>query len=148
MPTRLEALAAIAAGLVLLMILATFAAVALRADGQALKIGIIDFYGLNKVSPDEVRRLLTFKEGDTIALAGEVPAVFRSSEERLMQVRGVVRVRFEPVRSASSSSPCEISRCCGPSCAIHLTPPNGRWLRRSSHMPRTSNRSWMIWSGG
>jgi hypothetical protein len=142
MPTRLEALAAIAAGLVLLMILATFAAVALRADGQALKIGIIDFYGLNKVSPDEVRRLLTFKEGDTIALAGEVPAVFRSSEERLMQVRGVVRVRFEPVCCES------ISRCCGPSCAIHLTPPNGRWLRRSSHMPRTSNRSWMIWSGG
>jgi hypothetical protein len=30
-------------------------------------------------------------------LAGDTPAFFRSSEERLMQVPGVVRVRFEPV---------------------------------------------------
>jgi hypothetical protein len=70
---------------------------ALRADEQALKIGIVDFYGLNKVSPGELRKLLAFKEGDTIRLAGEAPAVFRSSEERLTRVPGVVRVRFEPV---------------------------------------------------
>ena len=78
-------------------ILATFVALtALHADEQALKIGIVDFYGLNKVSPAEARRALTFKEGDTIVLAGDTPAFFRSSEERLMQVPGVVRVRFEP----------------------------------------------------
>jgi hypothetical protein len=80
------------------VLLATLVASAtLRADGQALKIGIVDFYGLNKISPGEIRKLLTFKEGDTIVLGGEAPAVFRSSEERLTRVPGVVRVRLEPV---------------------------------------------------
>ena len=66
-------------------------------DGQAFRIGIIGLYGLNKVSPSEVRRTLTFKEGDTITIAGERPAAFLDSERRLAALTGVVRARIEPV---------------------------------------------------
>jgi len=39
--------------------------------GQELRIGIIDFYGLGRVSESEARQALTFKEGDTISLVRE-----------------------------------------------------------------------------
>lgn len=71
---------------------------ALGADGQALEVGIVDFYGLSQVTADEARRALTFKEGDTIDLGdGKYPAVFKSSEERLAKLPGVVGARIEPV---------------------------------------------------
>jgi hypothetical protein len=65
--------------------------------GQALTIGIVDFYGLNKVSPDEARRALSFKEGDAITMTDEMPAAFRSSQQRLAQLPGVVGTRIERV---------------------------------------------------
>ena len=63
--------------------------------GQGLQIGIIDFYGLNRVSATLVRQALTFKEGDTISLAdGEHPAFLAESENRLSMLPGVIRARM------------------------------------------------------
>ena len=59
---------------------------------QELKIGNIDFYGLDRVSVAEVRQNLTFKEGDTISF-GERPAFLAESERRLSALKGVVGVR-------------------------------------------------------
>ena len=65
-----------------------------QASGQELQIGIIDFYGLNRVSPVRVREALTFKEGDSIAFAGDtLPAMLEDAERRLSKVPGVVRAR-------------------------------------------------------
>jgi len=62
--------------------------------GRELQIGIIDFYGLNRVSATLVRQTLTFKEGDTISLAdGEYPAFLAESENRLSMLLGVLRAR-------------------------------------------------------
>ena len=64
------------------------------ATGQEFRIGIIDLYGLNRVAADEVRRALTFKEGDTISLGGDGrPAFLIASENRVEQLPGVVRAR-------------------------------------------------------
>ena len=65
--------------------------------GQELQIGIIDFYGLGRVSEREARRALTFKEGETISLMGdEPPAVLAESERRLATLSGVVRAHTNP----------------------------------------------------
>lgn len=62
--------------------------------GQELQIGIIDFYGLGRVSESEARQALTFKEGDTISLVGdEPPAVLAESERRLSRLSGVTRAQ-------------------------------------------------------
>jgi hypothetical protein len=59
--------------------------------GQELEIGIIDFYGLNRVSVDQARQALTFDEGDTILRTdgGVRPAVLAESENRLALLPGV-----------------------------------------------------------
>lgn len=68
------------------------------AHGQDLHVGIIDFYGLRKVSASQVRSALAFKEGDTISLAGDgPPAILKASENRVAQLPGVVRARTELV---------------------------------------------------
>ena len=73
-------------------------AVAGQAAGQSIPIGIIDFYGLNRVSAGRARTALTFKEGDTISLAGDERAAFmRTSEGRLATVPGVSRARISLV---------------------------------------------------
>jgi hypothetical protein len=68
------------------------------AHGQDLQVGIIDFYGLNKVSTSQVRSALAFKEGDIISLDGDEPPSFlRATEHRVAQLPGVVRARTELV---------------------------------------------------
>jgi hypothetical protein len=67
------------------------------AHPEQLPIGIIDFYGLQQVSADDVRRVLTFKEGDTIALEGERPAILSDSEKRITALPGVERATIELV---------------------------------------------------
>jgi hypothetical protein len=57
-----------------------------------LQIGIIDFYGLRKLSPQKARHALTFKEGDTIELLEPSPAL-RESEQRLEALRAVAHAR-------------------------------------------------------
>jgi len=61
-----------------------------------LQIGIIDFYGLRKLSPQKARQALTFKEGDTVALL-EPPAALHESEQRLEALRGVVHAKTNTV---------------------------------------------------
>jgi hypothetical protein len=63
---------------------------ALRAE--EFQIGIVDFYGLHRVTQNEARKALTFKEGDTIMLAGDEPPAFLvASESRLAALPGIVR---------------------------------------------------------
>jgi hypothetical protein len=69
-----------------------------EAAGQAIPIGIIDFYGLCGVSPDRARAALTFTEGDTISLAGdERPALIAASEARLAALPDVRQAQINLV---------------------------------------------------
>lgn len=69
-----------------------------RASGQDVEIGIIDLYGLSRVSAHQVRETLTFAEGDTIAFgSAEEPVFLTESEERLVMLPDVVRARIRPV---------------------------------------------------
>jgi hypothetical protein len=54
-------------------------AIAQTAPAQELRIGTIDFYGLQRLSPTAIRAPLTFKEGDII---DDDMAALRQSEER------------------------------------------------------------------
>jgi len=59
---------------------------------QELQIGIIDFFGLNRVTLEQARGALTFKEGDSISYPGvELPPTVAESEIRLSKLPGVVR---------------------------------------------------------
>jgi hypothetical protein len=71
-----------------------FAIVALSGvaelPSQELQIGIIDLYGLNGVSADQVRQALTFKVGDIISVTDGVrPTFLEESERRLSLLPGV-----------------------------------------------------------
>ena len=66
--------------------------------GQELEIGIIDVYGLSRVSVRQVREILTFREGDTIAFGnGEEPAFLKESEDRLARSPDIARARIQRV---------------------------------------------------
>jgi hypothetical protein len=54
-------------------------------------VGVIDFYGLNKVTRDRVQKTLGFKEGDPF------PASKANVEERLDEIPGVVESHLEAV---------------------------------------------------
>lgn len=58
---------------------------------QVPRIGVIDFYGLRRVSEERVRKTLGFKEGDAL------PPSKADVEERLEKISGVVRARLEAV---------------------------------------------------
>lgn len=65
--------------------------VAHPAIAQTFQIGIVDFYGLHRVSAGEARAALTFTEGDSISLDGdERPEFLAESERRLATLPGVV----------------------------------------------------------
>lgn len=69
-----------------------------RIAGQTLQIGIIDLYGLGSLPAADVRKTLTFKEGDSISFAGaERPALLAESEQRLARLPGVIRAAASPV---------------------------------------------------
>jgi len=62
--------------------------------GQELQIGIIDFYGLNRISASQAHQALTFKEGDIISLeASGSPAFLAESERRLSNLPGIAHAR-------------------------------------------------------
>jgi HEAT repeat protein len=67
--------------LILLLLLAT------SATSPTLQIGMIDFYGLRRVSEREVRQALQITEGDP------VPESVEAAERRLNAVPGVVKAR-------------------------------------------------------
>ncbi len=54
-------------------------------------VGVIDFYGLNKVSQDRIRKTLGFREGDPF------PPSKANVEERLDEIPGVVESHLEAV---------------------------------------------------
>ncbi len=64
-----------------------------QLSAQTFQIGIIDFYGLHRVSASDARRALTFTEGDSISLGDEPPAFLADSERRLAALPGVERAR-------------------------------------------------------
>ena len=65
-------------------------------SGEELPIGIVDFYGLGRVSESEARRALTVKEGDSVALLGDEPPAFMAeSERRLSALPEVGRAHVE-----------------------------------------------------
>jgi len=69
-----------------------------EAHGQELKIGIIDLYGLRRVSTAQVREALTFKEGDAIVMGtDERPAFLVASEARLSGLADIARARINVV---------------------------------------------------
>jgi hypothetical protein len=69
-----------------------------ESSSQALTIGIIDFYGLDRLSELEIRQGLTVKEGDSISLeSDERPRFLAESERRLAAVPGVMRARLNLV---------------------------------------------------
>lgn len=62
------------------------------AAADELQIGIIDFYGLRKLSPQKARQALTFKEGDVVEYGAPAPAL-RESEQKLEALRGVAHAK-------------------------------------------------------
>ncbi|MEO6447031.1 MAG: hypothetical protein ABIZ91_19320, partial [Gemmatimonadaceae bacterium] len=84
-------------------ILATLAGVLalgapLSAVGQQVQVGIIDFYGIERLPAARLREALTFREGDTLFMAGGArPAMLADSERRLAAVPGVLGARASVV---------------------------------------------------
>ena len=59
---------------------------------QSLQVGIIDFYGLHRVTEAQARAALTVKEGDIVSIVDEMPPAFVvESERRLSALAGVRR---------------------------------------------------------
>lgn len=86
----------------MLRILALVAACALAGAGQpasqSIQIGIIDFYGLDGLSPDRARAALTFKEGDAVPRAADERAAWTAAAEtRIATALGVNSARVNLV---------------------------------------------------
>ena len=76
----------------------TLAAAAGAPSNESISIGIIDFYGLSKLSADRARTALTVHEGDTIPLAGDGrPAFMAATEARLAALPGIRKARVNVV---------------------------------------------------
>src|SRR3981081_2052541 len=58
---------------------------------SAPRVGVLDYYGLHKISPTRIQRVLATKEGDPF------PSSKGDVEERLEQIPGVVRSHLEAV---------------------------------------------------
>ncbi|HYV20981.1 MAG TPA: HEAT repeat domain-containing protein [Verrucomicrobiae bacterium] len=71
--------------------------VARSAAPEAMTIGIIDFYGRQRVGEAEARAALAFKEGDTFSPDGPPPETFRATAERLKQLPDVLHVSMTPI---------------------------------------------------
>ena len=65
--------------------------VATAISAQDLRVGVIDFYGLRKISESQVRRILGVREGDLL------PASKGDAEGKLDQIPGVVESHLEAV---------------------------------------------------
>ena len=79
---------------IVLLVLAAILCGSQDLAAQELQIGIIDFYGLNRVTLAQAREALTFKEGDSISVSGRrAPPTVAESEIRLSKLPGVVRAR-------------------------------------------------------
>jgi hypothetical protein len=68
-----------------------FLLVAASISAQDLRVGVIDFYGLRKVSESQVRKILGVREGDLL------PPSKGDAEAKLYQIPGVVESHLEAV---------------------------------------------------
>jgi hypothetical protein len=68
-----------------------------KIAAQTLRIGIIDFYGLRRVSETSARSALAIKEGDAVVMGDARPAVLAESERRLSLLPGVGSARLNLV---------------------------------------------------
>src|SRR5580704_4484839 len=75
---------------ILLLALSPFALCA-QSPIRVPRVDILDYYGLQKISPARIQRVLATKEGDRL------PASKGDVEERLEQIPGVVRSHLEAV---------------------------------------------------
>ena len=63
----------------------------IAAQGQTQQIGIIDFYGLDKVTEAQARAALTLKTGDSLNLSQSgPPQAIKDSERALRRLPGVI----------------------------------------------------------
>ena len=60
-------------------------------SAQDLRVGVIDFYGLRKISESQIRKILGVREGDLL------PASKGDAETKLDQISGVVESHLEAV---------------------------------------------------
>jgi hypothetical protein len=65
------------------------------APKAALPIGSIDFYGLRRLTAEQLRSSVTFKVGDPITPGDR--SFTAASQQRLMRVPGVLRVHFDVI---------------------------------------------------
>ena len=65
--------------------------------GQTKAIGVIDFYGLNKITGSQARAALTLKEGDSLNYPASSTQAVRDSEQALRRLPGVVNARVNVV---------------------------------------------------
>ncbi|HYV61761.1 MAG TPA: hypothetical protein VE958_03750 [Bryobacteraceae bacterium] len=65
--------------------------IATSLSAQDLRVGVIDFYGLRKISESQIRKVLGVREGDPL------PASKGDAEAKLDQISGVVESHLEAV---------------------------------------------------
>jgi len=65
--------------------------IATSLSAQDLRVGVIDFYGLRKISESQIRKVLGVREGDPL------PASKGDAETKLDQISGVVESHLEAV---------------------------------------------------
>jgi len=63
----------------------------LLASGQIPRIGVLDFYGLRRISAERLRKVLGFREGDTL------PPSKAAVEERLEALPEIAQARLEAI---------------------------------------------------
>src|SRR5262249_3449132 len=64
---------------------------ALSLQAQDLRIGVLDFYGLHKITESQLRKTLCVREGDRL------PPSKGDTEDRLDHMKGVVASHLEAV---------------------------------------------------
>jgi hypothetical protein len=69
-----------------------------KPQESTLRIQVVDFYGLRRVTPADAKAAMALKEGDTISLAGDArPPAIDASERRLKQLPGVANAHLSLV---------------------------------------------------
>jgi hypothetical protein len=81
-----------------LCLVAVVTALLARPAAQELRIGVVDLYGVRRVSEAAVRGALAFHEGDPVAFDGDAaPAFVAESEKRLAALPGVASAKVNLV---------------------------------------------------
>ena len=82
---------------VLLICLSAACTAVAQSPGTPLEVGIIDLYGLNRVSAQQVRQALTISVGEKIGMGDPPPPTLVKSERRLMLLPNVTAAHISRV---------------------------------------------------